>query len=120
MSVERTSTLFEALRDSGLLDQKQLQELSRLPEAQNPEPRVLGRVLVQRGLCTKFQITLLAQGKAKELLVGPYRLLDRLLVTPHIGFVTEETYKIFYRDTVENIIAWLNGTPVRVSVPPSA
>jgi phosphoglycerate dehydrogenase-like enzyme len=50
----------------------------------------------------------------------PYRVLDRLLVTPHIGFVTEETYKIFYRDTVENIIAWLNGTPVRVSVPPGA
>jgi phosphoglycerate dehydrogenase-like enzyme len=48
----------------------------------------------------------------------PYRSLDRLLVTPHIGFVTEETYKIFYRDTVENIIAWLAGTPVRVSGPP--
>jgi len=49
----------------------------------------------------------------------PYRSLDRLLVTPHIGFVTEETYKIFYRDTVENVVAWLNGTPVRVSAPPS-
>ena len=49
----------------------------------------------------------------------PYRSLDRLLVTPHIGFVTEETYKIFYRDTVENIAAWLSGTPVRVSAPPA-
>jgi len=48
----------------------------------------------------------------------PYRSLERLLVTPHIGFVTEETYKIFYRDTVENIAAWLKGTPVRVSAPP--
>jgi phosphoglycerate dehydrogenase-like enzyme len=47
----------------------------------------------------------------------PYRSLERLLVTPHIGFVTEETYKIFYRDTVENIAAWLKGTPVRVSAP---
>jgi phosphoglycerate dehydrogenase-like enzyme len=46
----------------------------------------------------------------------PFRSLDRLLVTPHIGFVTEETYKIFYRDTVENIVAWISGTPVRVSV----
>jgi phosphoglycerate dehydrogenase-like enzyme len=45
----------------------------------------------------------------------PFRSLDRLLVTPHIGFVTEEAYKIFYRDTVENIVAWLSGTPVRVS-----
>jgi phosphoglycerate dehydrogenase-like enzyme len=45
----------------------------------------------------------------------PFRSLDRLLVTPHIGFVTNETYKIFYRDTVENIAAWLSGTPMRVS-----
>jgi len=49
----------------------------------------------------------------------PFRSLDRLLVTPHIGFVTNETYKIFYRDTVENIAAWLSGTPVRVSAPPN-
>jgi phosphoglycerate dehydrogenase-like enzyme len=45
----------------------------------------------------------------------PFRSLDRLLVTPHIGFVTHETYRIFYRDTVENIVAWLGGTPIRVS-----
>jgi phosphoglycerate dehydrogenase-like enzyme len=39
----------------------------------------------------------------------PFRSLDRLLVTPHIGFVTNETYKIFYGDTVTNIAAWLAG-----------
>jgi phosphoglycerate dehydrogenase-like enzyme len=49
----------------------------------------------------------------------PFRSLDRLLVTPHIGFVTEETYRIFYHDTVQNIVAWLSGTPVRVSAPPA-
>lgn len=49
----------------------------------------------------------------------PFRSLDRLLVTPHIGFVTNETYKIFYRDTVENIAAWLSGTPVRAVPPPN-
>jgi phosphoglycerate dehydrogenase-like enzyme len=42
----------------------------------------------------------------------PFRSLDRLLVTPHIGFVTNETYKIFYRDTVANIAGWLAGRPV--------
>jgi phosphoglycerate dehydrogenase-like enzyme len=45
----------------------------------------------------------------------PFRSLDRLLVTPHVGFVTNETYRIFYGDTVENIDAWLGGTPIRVS-----
>jgi phosphoglycerate dehydrogenase-like enzyme len=50
----------------------------------------------------------------------PFRSLDRLLATPHIGFVSKETYRVFYGDTVENIAAWLNGTPVRVSAPASS
>jgi phosphoglycerate dehydrogenase-like enzyme len=45
----------------------------------------------------------------------PFRSLERLLVTPHIGFVTKETYEVFYRDTVENISAWLSGTPLRAT-----
>jgi phosphoglycerate dehydrogenase-like enzyme len=43
----------------------------------------------------------------------PLRSLPNTLVTPHIGFVTEETYRIFYQDTVAAILAWLNGHPVR-------
>jgi phosphoglycerate dehydrogenase-like enzyme len=37
----------------------------------------------------------------------PFRKLDNVLVTPHIGFVTEETYRIFYQDTVRAIENWL-------------
>jgi phosphoglycerate dehydrogenase-like enzyme len=46
-----------------------------------------------------------------------FRTLDNVLATPHIGFVTRETYEIFYRDTVENILAWLGGKPIRVTQP---
>ena len=39
--------------------------------------------------------------------------LPNVIATPHIGFVTECSYRIFYRETVENILAWLDGTPIR-------
>lgn len=44
----------------------------------------------------------------------PFRTLDNVLATPHIGFVTRGTYKVFYEETVENVLAWLRGSPVRV------
>ncbi|HLA57788.1 MAG TPA: D-2-hydroxyacid dehydrogenase family protein [Puia sp.] len=37
----------------------------------------------------------------------PFRKLDNVLATPHIGFVTEETYRIFFQDTVRAIESWL-------------
>jgi phosphoglycerate dehydrogenase-like enzyme len=44
----------------------------------------------------------------------PFRGLDNLLATPHIGYVTEEAYRMFYGQSVENIAAWLKGSPLRV------
>ena len=43
----------------------------------------------------------------------PFRHLKNVIATPHIGFVTHNTYRVFYRDTVENIAAWLEGKPIR-------
>jgi phosphoglycerate dehydrogenase-like enzyme len=40
----------------------------------------------------------------------PYRRLDRVLATPHIGYVSRGLYERFYRDTVANIVAWLDAT----------
>jgi phosphoglycerate dehydrogenase-like enzyme len=39
----------------------------------------------------------------------PYRRIDNLLATPHIGYVSRGLYERFYGDTVANILAWLNG-----------
>jgi phosphoglycerate dehydrogenase-like enzyme len=44
----------------------------------------------------------------------PLRFEPRAVLTPHIGYVTEETYRIFYGDMVEAVEAWLAGKPVRV------
>lgn len=43
----------------------------------------------------------------------PLRQLDNTVLTPHIGYVTAETYHIFFDQTVENIRAFLDGQPVR-------
>ena len=39
----------------------------------------------------------------------PYRNMDNLLATPHIGYVSRGLYERFYRDTVANISAWLDA-----------
>ena len=44
----------------------------------------------------------------------PFATLANVIATPHIGFVTQNSYEIFYRDTVENLLAWLDGAPIRM------
>jgi phosphoglycerate dehydrogenase-like enzyme len=44
----------------------------------------------------------------------PFRTLPNVIATPHIGYVTEDTYRIFYGETVENIASFLAGNPSRV------
>jgi phosphoglycerate dehydrogenase-like enzyme len=45
----------------------------------------------------------------------PLRSTRRLLATPHIGYVTERGYRVFYGQAVENIEAFLAGSPIRVT-----
>jgi phosphoglycerate dehydrogenase-like enzyme len=44
----------------------------------------------------------------------PLRSLDNALLTPHIGYVSQQLYSVFYRDAVEDIVAFIAGSPVRV------
>ncbi|MFT5392455.1 MAG: phosphoglycerate dehydrogenase-like enzyme, partial [Gammaproteobacteria bacterium] len=39
------------------------------------------------------------------------------VITPHIGYVTTETYETFYGEALENIQAWLKGAPIRIINP---
>jgi phosphoglycerate dehydrogenase-like enzyme len=38
----------------------------------------------------------------------PFRSLDNVLATPHIGYVARDLYRVFYGDTVKNITRWLD------------
>jgi phosphoglycerate dehydrogenase-like enzyme len=44
----------------------------------------------------------------------PLRRAPNVLLTPHIGYVTEENYRSSYPQIVENVVAFLDGKPVRV------
>jgi phosphoglycerate dehydrogenase-like enzyme len=39
----------------------------------------------------------------------PYRSIEQVLATPHIGYVSRGLYERFYRDTVANILAWMDA-----------
>ncbi|KMO38539.1 D-2-hydroxyacid dehydrogenase family protein [Methylobacterium aquaticum] len=47
----------------------------------------------------------------------PLRAVPNAVLTPHLGYVTQSTYRMFYEDTVEAIAAWRRGAPVRVVTP---
>ncbi|MDX9820729.1 MAG: D-2-hydroxyacid dehydrogenase family protein [Syntrophales bacterium] len=42
------------------------------------------------------------------------RRLDNVLLTPHIGYVTERNFTRMYQDAIEDIVAFLDGKPIRV------
>ena len=44
---------------------------------------------------------------------APLRTAPKTVLTPHLGYVTEATYAVFYRDAVEDIRAWAGGRPIR-------
>ncbi len=44
----------------------------------------------------------------------PLRKLDNVVLTPHLGYVTEDNYRRYYGDMIEDIAAWIDGKPVRV------
>ena len=47
----------------------------------------------------------------------PFLALDNTLITPHVGYVTDDGYRAFYAGVVENIRAFAAGEPVRVINP---
>ena len=44
----------------------------------------------------------------------PLRMLDNVVTTPHLGYVSEQNYRAYFAGMVEDIRAWLDGKPVRV------
>jgi phosphoglycerate dehydrogenase-like enzyme len=47
----------------------------------------------------------------------PFRTMDNVTVTPHLGYVTRETLTAFYADTAEAVAAFAAGAPLRIANP---
>jgi len=43
----------------------------------------------------------------------PFRRLPNVLATPHVGYVSEQNYRQFYQQMIEDIQAWAKGVPLR-------
>ena len=44
----------------------------------------------------------------------PLRTAPRTLLTPHLGYVTRDVYATFFSGVVDDIVAYLDGAPIRV------
>ncbi|MEX2643288.1 MAG: D-2-hydroxyacid dehydrogenase family protein [Acetobacterales bacterium] len=43
----------------------------------------------------------------------PLRSMPNTVITPHLGYGTEENYRLYFGQAVENIVNWLAGKPVK-------
>lgn len=50
----------------------------------------------------------------------PYRTLDNLILSPHLGYVTQDVYRDFFTETVRAVAAFLGGAPINVLAGPGA
>ncbi len=43
----------------------------------------------------------------------PFRTLDNVLATPHVGYVSRQNYEQFFSQMIEDIQGWATGNPIR-------
>ncbi len=58
-------------------------------------------------------VSTIVGGSMRIVTTGPYNTV----LTPHIGYVTDGLYELFYTEIVESIAAWCRGEPLRVIEP---
>jgi serine/threonine protein kinase len=78
MSLLSSGALIDLLRRYGLLGPDQLEQLPELVGGRSSDGRALAKILVHRGLISRYQAMLLVGGRGDELFIGKYRVLDFL------------------------------------------
>lgn len=78
MAIASSEALIDALRSYDLLSADQLAQLPHLVQGRCDDARKLAKMLGQRGWLTIYQINQLLLGRGKNLVYGPYHVLDVL------------------------------------------
>src|SRR6185436_2375945 len=78
MPVATTNDFMEALRKSGLLEPESLDSALASYPGSLDDANKLAEFLIDQKLITKFQAKSLANGRYRGLIIGPYKILDRL------------------------------------------
>ena len=47
----------------------------------------------------------------------PIQTAPNTLLSPHLGYGTTDTFQQFYGESIENILAFISGAPIRVMKP---
>src|SRR5262249_43804019 len=75
--VTDSRSLVEVLQETRLLEGRELAEATDL-QTRFPDAKGLGAQLIRAGWLTPFQVNQLLQGRCADLVLGPYRVLERL------------------------------------------
>ena len=78
MAITSSGTLMDTLRQHGLLGAEHLAQLPNLAPGRCGDARSLAKVMIQRGWLSVYQVNELLSGRADQLVIGPYLVLERL------------------------------------------
>jgi serine/threonine-protein kinase len=78
MAMDSVAKLVDTLRQYRVVESAQLEELNKNLQSQFTDPRALARELLQRGWLTAYQVNQIFQGRAADLVLGAYIVLERL------------------------------------------
>ncbi|MBL8798258.1 MAG: serine/threonine protein kinase, partial [Planctomycetia bacterium] len=78
MTIDSLSNFVDQLLTNRILAPEQMNVVTKELLSQNRSARALAKELMQRGWLTVYQVNQLFQGNARDLVLGPYRLMDML------------------------------------------
>ena len=113
MSADPTEAFLVSLGQAHLLDAAQLADVRSWVAEFRPDPPLLAKELTRRGLLTPFQIREIYKGRAKDLTIGSYQLLEvvgeggmgRVYKAKHVRLGREVALKVVRKEKLSNPVA---------------